>query len=188
MPDLEVLWHRPLRAVPPPEVKAWLLNALRVGEACAATVEDLAVVRGHRVLRRVRGKGGRLDVVPLAPRTTDAIDAHLAGRVDGPLLQANDGGPLDRHDAARIVRRLVRAVGITDRISPHSLWHTGITLALDAGGYRCATCRTWPATSTRGRLAGTTRPGRAWTGTRPTRWPGTSPTTTVGRLPELTAC
>ena len=40
---------------------------------------------------------------------------------------------LDRHGAARIVRRLAKRAGMDKRISPHSLRHSLITAALDAG-------------------------------------------------------
>lgn len=40
---------------------------------------------------------------------------------------------LDRHTSARIVRRLAKKAGIDKRISPHSLRHSFITAALDAG-------------------------------------------------------
>ena len=40
---------------------------------------------------------------------------------------------LDRHASARIVRRLTKAAGIYNRISPHSLRHSFVTAALDAG-------------------------------------------------------
>jgi site-specific recombinase XerD len=109
-----------------------LLNGLRVSEACAAAVADLGDERGHRVLRVLR-KGGRREDVPLAPRTVQAIQAHLGERDSGRLLRANDGGELDRHDATRIIRRLATAAGIRKRVSPHSLRHTAVTLALDAG-------------------------------------------------------
>jgi integrase/recombinase XerD len=63
--------------------------------------------------------------------------ARHSAEVAGPLLlgATREGEPkrLDRYDAARIVRRLARAAGIRRRISPHSLRHTAITLALDAG-------------------------------------------------------
>ena len=105
---------------------------MRVSEACAAEVVDLGVERAHRVLA-VIGKGGQRTLVPLAPRTVRAIDAALGGRTDGPLLVSNTGGRLDRHDAARIVARLARRAGLTKHITPHSLRHTMVTLALDAG-------------------------------------------------------
>jgi integrase/recombinase XerD len=108
------------------------LNGLRVSEACAANVTDLRVERAHRVLAVV-GKGDQRTLVPLAPRTVRAIEAALGGRAGGPLLLSNSGGRLDRHDAARIVARLARRAGLAKHITPHSLRHTMVTLALDAG-------------------------------------------------------
>jgi integrase/recombinase XerD len=108
------------------------LNGLRVSEACAADVVDLGVERAHRVLAVV-GKGGQRTLVPLAPRTMRAIEVALGGRACGPLLVSNTGGRLDRHDAARIVTRLARRAGLAKHITPHSLRHTMVTLALDAG-------------------------------------------------------
>lgn len=108
------------------------LNGLRVSEACAADVADLGVERAHRVLTVV-GKGDQRTLVPLAPRTVRAIDSALGGRANGPLLVSNTGGRLDRHDAARIVARLARRGGLRKHITPHSLLHTMVTLALDAG-------------------------------------------------------
>lgn len=40
---------------------------------------------------------------------------------------------LDRHAATRIVRRLAKGAGIEKRVTPHSLRHSFITAALDAG-------------------------------------------------------
>ena len=40
---------------------------------------------------------------------------------------------MDRNSAARLVRRICRRAGITKRITPHSLRHSFITAALDAG-------------------------------------------------------
>lgn len=42
------------------------------------------------------------------------------------------GQRFDRYAATWIVKRLARAAGITKRISPHSLRHSFITVALDA--------------------------------------------------------
>ena len=109
-----------------------LLNGLRVSEVCTAKVTDLSSERGHRVLTVAR-KGGRRDLVPLAPRTLAAVEEHLEERTDGFLVLANDGGPLNRFQATRAIRRLTRAADIIKHISPHSLRHTAVTLALDAG-------------------------------------------------------
>lgn len=40
---------------------------------------------------------------------------------------------MDRYAADRTVKRLTKRAGITKRISPHSLRHSFITAALDAG-------------------------------------------------------
>ena len=109
-----------------------LLNGLRVSEVCTAKVTDLSSERGHRVLTVAR-KGGRRDLVPLAPRTLAAVEEHLEERTDGFLVLANDDGPLNRFQATRAIRRLTRAADITKHMSPHSLRHTAVTLALDAG-------------------------------------------------------
>jgi len=84
------------------------LNGLRISEALGGNIEDLAVERGHRTLRILR-KGGKPVTIPLAPRTASAIDLVVGERLEGPLFVAVTGGPLDRHAAARIVKRLSRA-------------------------------------------------------------------------------
>lgn len=107
------------------------LNGLRVSEVCAATVKDLGDERAHRVLT-IRRKGGTTARIALAPITVAAIGSHLQDRDSGPLFLDNAGEPLDRHDAARVVRRLARRADLP-RISPHSLRHTFVTLAREAG-------------------------------------------------------
>jgi site-specific recombinase XerD len=62
-----------------------------------------------------------------------AIDLAIGERTDGPLFIAADGQRLDRHGAARIVRRVTRRAGIAKHVSPHTLRHAFITAALDAG-------------------------------------------------------
>lgn len=101
------------------------LNGLRISEALGTRPVDLDTERGHRIVRVTR-KGGRRQAIPLAPRTVDAVDA-IVGRHGARLL------PLDRFSATRLVRRLARQAGIRQRISPHSLRHTFVTLSLDAG-------------------------------------------------------
>jgi integrase/recombinase XerD len=108
------------------------LLGLRVGEACSINLEDLDFERGHRTVT-VLGKGHKLAVIPLPPRVGRAIDQAADERRSGPLLLARSGSRLDRHAATRIVRRVARRAGITKHISPHSLRHSFITAALDAG-------------------------------------------------------
>lgn len=110
------------------------MNGLRVSEAIGATVEDLDTERGHRVLKITR-KGGKRQTVPLAPRTADAIDAHLAGRTDGPIFATSTGRPMDRPAVWRTLRRLARTAvpAKAQSLHPHDLRHAFVTLALDAG-------------------------------------------------------
>jgi integrase/recombinase XerD len=108
------------------------LNGLRVSEATGANIEALGVERGHRTLVITR-KGGKVVTIPLAPRTARAIDLAVGVRCDGPVFLAADGRRLDRHGAARIVRRAAGRAGITKPVGPHTLRHAFITAALDAG-------------------------------------------------------
>jgi site-specific recombinase XerD len=108
------------------------LNGLRVSEATSAHVEALGIERGHRTLV-INRKGGKVVTIPLAPRTARAIDLAVGERVNGPIFLAPNGRQLDRHGAARVVRRVARRAGITKPVGPHTLRHAFITAALDAG-------------------------------------------------------
>ena len=109
------------------------LNGLRISEALGAEIENLDYQRGHRTLF-VHRKGHKTATIPLAPRTATSLDLYIGERTSGPIFLNADGTRrLDRHAAARIVRRLAKAAGIDKRISPHSLRHSFITAALDAG-------------------------------------------------------
>jgi site-specific recombinase XerD len=108
------------------------LNGLQVSEAIGADIEQLGLERGHRTLMIVR-KGGKIVTIPLAPRTARAVDLAVGERSEDPIFLGMAGGRLDRHTAARIVRRIARRAGITKRVGPHTLRHAFITAALDAG-------------------------------------------------------
>ena len=109
------------------------LNGLRISEALGADIDNLDVNRGHRTLF-IHRKGNKTATIPLSPRTARALDLYIGERESGPIFTNHDGtSRLDRHASARIVRRLTKAAGIDKRISPHSLRHSFITAALDAG-------------------------------------------------------
>ena len=90
------------------------LNGLRVSEAVGASIESLGLERGHRTVVITR-KGGKVVTIPLAPRTARAIDLAIGERVEGPMFIAPDGRRLDRHGAARIVRRVAAVPGSPSR-------------------------------------------------------------------------
>ena len=108
------------------------LLGLRVSEACRIDIEHLGSGRGHRTVT-VLGKGSKLALIPLPPRVGGAIDLAAGERPGGAVLLSRSGKRLDRHGATRIVRRVARKAGIIKHISPHSLMHSFITAALDAG-------------------------------------------------------
>jgi integrase len=60
------------------------LNGPRISEPLGADVTDLDTERGHRVLRITR-KGGKKSIVPLAPRTAEAVESYVGDRATGPL-------------------------------------------------------------------------------------------------------
>ena len=133
-----------------PELKDWLdaadaegghtyalacllaINGLRVGEICAADVDDLSENRWHHTLA-IMGKGDKPAVVPLPPRTAYALAAAVGDRSSGPLILTRRETRMNRAAAARTVARLARRVGIRKHITPHSLRHSAITAALNAG-------------------------------------------------------
>ena len=108
------------------------LNGLRVSEATGADIEAMGVERGHRTLVITR-KGGKVVTIPLAPRTARAVDLATGERTEGPIFLTAGGRRLDRHGAARIVRRTARRAGIAKHVGPRTLRHAFITAALDAG-------------------------------------------------------
>jgi site-specific recombinase XerD len=105
----------------------------RIGELCALDVEDLGWQGGYRTLRLRREKGNRSADVPLAPRLTRALDLYLGSRTTGPLFRKRTGERIDRKAAARVVTRVVKHAGIAKHITPHSLRHSFITIALNSG-------------------------------------------------------
>ena len=111
--------------------------------------------------------------IPLTPRTGRALDLVIGERIEGPVFLAADGRRLDRHAAGRIVRRPARGAGIAKLVAPHTLRHSFITAALDAG-VPLRDVQEAASHRTRGPRCGTTGPAAARTGMPPTSSPPTS--------------
>lgn len=108
-------------------------NGLRVSEVCGIDIDDLDRFQGQRTIGITR-KGGKRQIIPLAPRTAWQVDLTMGDRIDGPLfLDGNGVGRVDRRAIGRIVKRIVTDAGIRKRITPHSFRHTFVTMSLDAG-------------------------------------------------------
>ena len=96
------------------------LNGLRVSEATGADIEHLGLERGHRTLTITR-KGGKVVTIPLAPRTTRAIDLAIGDRSGGPGVPGR-GRPPAGPARRRADRPPHRAPGRDrqDRHAPHA--------------------------------------------------------------------
>ena len=111
---------------------------LRATEAIDLEVGDLDLRAG---VLRARGKGSKERLVPVGRSAIAAVRTYLV-RARPQLVGAGDarhlfvnrrGTGLTRQGLYKIVQRHARAVGLEDRMSPHTLRHTFATHLL-AGG------------------------------------------------------
>ena len=101
--------------------------------------------------------------------------ADRPGRPGRPLLATATGGRLRQGHLWELARRLAREADVETwgQPSPHSLRHSAITLALDAGA-SLRDVQDYAGHKDPGPLAATTTPATAWTATLPTLSPPTS--------------
>jgi integrase/recombinase XerD len=126
------------------------LNGLRVSEVCAAQVDDLRREPGGGRSLRVRGKGGKEVWVPLSDRTERAVLKAAGGRSHGPIARrpgdrrrrAGSVAPLrpfNRQAVWELLGDLGHRAGLlgdagdVDKLHPHVLRHSFVTLLLDQG-------------------------------------------------------
>jgi site-specific recombinase XerD len=94
-------------------------TGLRVSEAGGLRLGDL---RADGTLK-VRGKGSKERIVPVGGTARQAIVRYLGQR-----------GPLDGRGIQQAIRRLKTKIGVSGRLSPHSLRHTFARSYLVNGG------------------------------------------------------
>jgi integrase/recombinase XerD len=129
-------------------LRVLLHNALRLDELLSAELADLGRYPGREGVHdtlTIRRKGGRRARIALASATVVALQQYLQERgcrddiapqsLTGPLFASRRGRRLTPKAIWELVRRTARHAGIAtwSKLSPHSLRHTAITLALDAG-------------------------------------------------------
>jgi len=112
---------------------------LRVSEACALDVDDLALGAGDATVKVRQGKGRKDRVVPLGSKARDALGAYLPLRAAAPtgsdaaaLFVGRLGRRLHPRAVRRILARRERSTG-TPPVSPHALRHSFATHLLGEG-------------------------------------------------------
>jgi hypothetical protein len=135
----------------------------------------------------------------IAPSTARAIDLAVGERSEGPVFLAGDGRRLDRHGAARIVRRLPAVLGSPNRgAAAGPVGATGPAGPADPAAAAVAAgpvgaVVTEAVTRDRWRPAASRAPGGgAWAGRAScdltiTRTPATTSTSALGRLGDVLA-
>ncbi|MBA2521907.1 MAG: tyrosine recombinase XerD [Solirubrobacterales bacterium] len=95
----------------------------------------------RRGFLRAQGKGSKERIVPLGSQAAAAVTrylrsgrAELAGSSDERALFLNQrGGPLTRQGLYKVIQGRARAVGLSERMSPHTLRHSFATHLLSGG-------------------------------------------------------
>jgi len=106
-------------------------SGLRVSELCGLNLGD---VSDDQV--RVKGKGNKERVIPIAPAAVAAVDDYLTRfrtQGDGPLFLSSQGKRLDRVALWERVKFYGKKAGIQKVISPHTLRHSFATHLLENG-------------------------------------------------------
>lgn len=109
-------------------------SGLRVSEVCGLNISDI-----EDTTVRVKGKGGKERVVPIAQSALDQIDHYLlhfreaSGQRNEALFVSQKGKRLDRTAVWNRVKHYARCAGISKSISPHTLRHSFATHLLENG-------------------------------------------------------
>jgi len=109
-------------------------SGLRVAEALGLTGSALPL--GEAL--SVTGKRNKTRIVPLLASVREAIETYLAlcpyaAGKDDPLFRGARGGPLRGEIIRRAVRKARRALGLSERTTPHALRHSFATHLLGRG-------------------------------------------------------
>jgi len=117
-------------------------TGIRIGELCSLKVEDLRF-SDRRPLLKVRGKGDKDRLVPVAPILARRVQRYVArrqGHIQRPELflskrrdPAGEPLRLTRSGVLQLLRTLAQRAGVTKRVHPHLFRHSFATEALRRG-------------------------------------------------------
>jgi integrase/recombinase XerD len=113
-------------------------SGLRVSELVGLRLQDLKLDMGFL---RCLGKGQKERVVPIGSQAVESLKLYMnelrptlaEGRTTDRLFLSRTGRPMDRTNCWRLVVKYARRMGITGKVSPHTLRHSFATHLL-AGG------------------------------------------------------
>lgn len=118
-------------------------TGLRVGELCGLRPEDIVRSQDRRTFLKVRGKGSKERLVPLAPPLVRRLDRHQRGRPadthsDRLFLALRrsahgDYAALSTSGVLQLMRGAAERAGLKKRVHPHLLRHSFATEALRKG-------------------------------------------------------
>jgi integrase/recombinase XerD len=106
-------------------------SGLRVSELCGL---DIHSIDNKEI--RVKGKGGKERIIPIALKAIEAVDRYLIeGRpeLESEALFLEKGRRISRHLVWKQIKRYAKAAGIVKEISPHTLRHSFATHLLENG-------------------------------------------------------
>jgi integrase/recombinase XerC len=109
-------------------------TGLRIGEA--VSLDAAALDDGEALV--IRGKGGKERLVPLLPAAREAVARYKATapfffKRGTPLFRGARGGRLSPRIAQLVMADLRRALGFSERATPHALRHAFATHLLENG-------------------------------------------------------
>lgn len=113
-------------------------TGVRVSELVGLRLDDVHLDVGYL---RCMGKGRKERIVPVGARAIEAVSHYLTrlrpqladGRSTDRLFLSRTGRPIDRTNCWRLVVKYARRMGLTGKLSPHTLRHCFATHLL-AGG------------------------------------------------------
>lgn len=113
-------------------------TGVRVSELVSLRLDDVRLDVGYL---RCMGKGRKERIVPIGERAIESLHEYLSGlrpqladgRSTDRLFLSRTGRPIDRTNCWRLVVKYARRMGLTGKLSPHTLRHCFATHLL-AGG------------------------------------------------------